>query len=183
MISGEMEPTMRVRGGETISLGGGVEVSVHSIPGHTEGSVAYVVEGQSSVFVGDAVQIHGAANHFPGYSDPDSYRSSLLHLRDVVSPRSLYLGHPFRTAAGTPYGVELDTTEAAAALQESIDIEARLRAAAERHMSQGLVDDGTKYSPFAAIAQDIGYQGDPTMDPSPFFTTMHGYRTLFAPEK
>ncbi|MCY1158088.1 MAG: hypothetical protein MOP51_1110, partial [Citricoccus sp.] len=24
--------------------------------------------------------------------------------------------------------------------------------------------------------------GDPTLEPSPFFTTLHGYRRLYAPE-
>ncbi|BAS12338.1 hypothetical protein AHiyo8_06410 [Arthrobacter sp. Hiyo8] len=37
VISGEMEPTLLVRGGETIPLGGGATVSVHSLPGHTPG--------------------------------------------------------------------------------------------------------------------------------------------------
>ena len=86
VISGEMEPTMLVKGGETLSLGGDVTVSVHHIPGHTAGSVAYVVDGQQSVFVGDAVQIHGAANGFPGYEDPAAYRASLQYLRDEVRP-------------------------------------------------------------------------------------------------
>src|SRR5581483_7125167 len=33
-ISGEMEPTMTLTGGETLPLGGDVTVSVHRIPGH-----------------------------------------------------------------------------------------------------------------------------------------------------
>jgi hydroxyacylglutathione hydrolase len=108
-ISGELEPTMLVTGGETISLGArdgqSVNVSVHSIPGHTPGSVAYVVDGQRSVFVGDAVQVHGAANGFPAFVDPEAYRASLEHLRDEVRPEHLHLGHPYRRADGTPYGV------------------------------------------------------------------------------
>jgi hypothetical protein len=32
------------------------------------------------------------------------------------------------------------------------------------------------YSPFEAVAADLGYAGDPTLEPSPFFTTLHGYR-------
>jgi len=102
VISGEMEPTLLVRGGETLSLGGGVTVSVHAVPGHTPGSVAYVVDGQRSVFTGDAVQVHGAANGFPGYTDPGAYRAGLEYLRDGIRPRRLYLGHPYRRADGTP---------------------------------------------------------------------------------
>jgi glyoxylase-like metal-dependent hydrolase (beta-lactamase superfamily II) len=173
-ISGELEPTVLVRGGETLDLGGGVTVSVHAVPGHTPGSVAYVVDGQDDVFVGDAVQVNGAANGFPGYEDPAAYRTSLEHLRDVVRPRHLYLGHPYRTAAGVPYGVELDRDQARQALQESLDIEARVAAAASRHLPE---QSDSPYSPFARVAEELGYTGDPTLEPSPFFTTLHGYRT------
>ena len=172
-ISGEMEPSLLVGGGETLDLGG-VTVSVHAIPGHTPGSVAYVVDGQDDVFVGDAVQVHGAANGFPGYEDPRAYRASLEYLRDVVHPRHLYLGHPYRTADGVPYGVELDREQARQALQESLDIEARVAAAASRRRPQ---ESASPYSPFAGVAEELGYTGDPTLEPSPFFTTLHGYRT------
>jgi glyoxylase-like metal-dependent hydrolase (beta-lactamase superfamily II) len=175
-ISGEMEPSVLVRGGERLSLGGDVTVSVHAIPGHTAGSVAYVVDGQDDVFVGDAVQVHGAANGFPGYEDPRSYRASLEHLRDVVRPRRLFLGHPYRTADGVPYGVELDREQARSALQGSLDIEARVADAAARCLRDGLQETDSAYSPFAGVAEELGYTGDPTLEPSPFFTTLHGYR-------
>jgi glyoxylase-like metal-dependent hydrolase (beta-lactamase superfamily II) len=178
-ISGEFEPTMLVRGGETISLGGDVTVSVHSIPGHTAGSVAYVVDGQNDVFTGDAVQIHGAANGFPGYEDPTAYRASLEYLRDRVKPNRLYLGHPYRSSAGEPYGVELDAETAARAIDESIDIETRISIAASRSLEAGLVETDSNYSPFETVATELGYTGDPTLDPSPFFTTLHGYRARF----
>lgn len=179
VISGEMEPTMLVKGGETLALGGDVTVSVHHIPGHTAGSVAYVVDGQQSVFVGDAVQIHGAANGFPGYEDPAAYRSSLQYLRDVVRPQHLYLGHPYRGADGVPYGVELDREAARNALQESLDLEARIDDAARRYLRDGLQETYSPYSPFARVAAELGYAGDPSLEPSPFFTTLHGYRTAF----
>lgn len=176
VISGEMEPTVLVKGGETISLGGNVTVSVHSIPGHTPGSVAYVVDGQRSVFVGDAVQVHGAANGFPGFVDPVAYRASLEHLRDVIRPQHLYLGHPYRRTDGVPYGVELDADQAREALQSSLDIEAGVREVACRCLQDGLQETDSPYSPFAPVAEKLGYTGDPTLEPSPFFTTLHGYR-------
>ncbi|MFE7421675.1 MBL fold metallo-hydrolase [Rhodococcus sp. NPDC057529] len=179
VISGEMEPTMPVRGGETLPLGGGVTVSVHSIPGHTPGSVAYVVDGRNSVFVGDAVQVHGAANGFPGYENSDAYRSSLEYLRDEIRPNHLYLGHPYRRADGVAYGVELDRDQAAEALRESLDIEGDVRGAAQRCVCGGLPEIDSPYSPFTAVAEDLGYDGDPTLEPSPFFTTLHGYRTQY----
>ena len=176
VISGELEPAVLLKGGETLSLGGDVSVSVHHVPGHTAGSVAYVVDGQGDVFVGDAVQIHGAANEFPGYEDPVAYRASLRHLRDEVRPNRLYLGHPYRGADGVPYGTELDAAAARRAIQESLDVEARVAEAARRCLAGGLVESDSVYSPFAEAASELGYRGDPTLEPSPFFTTMHGYR-------
>ncbi|MFF0114200.1 MBL fold metallo-hydrolase [Streptomyces prasinus] len=177
VISGEMEPTLLVRGGETLSLGGDVTVSVHSIPGHTPGSVAYVVDGQRSVFVGDSVQVHGAANGFPGYTDPVAYRAGLEYLRDEVRPRHLYLGHPYRRADGTPYGVELDAEQAREAIEQSLAVEGRVASAARGCLEAGPKETDSPYSPFARAAEELGYTGDPTLEPSPFFTSMHGYRT------
>ncbi|MGW4147530.1 MBL fold metallo-hydrolase [Streptomyces albogriseolus] len=176
VISGEMEPTLLVKGGETLSLGGGVTVSVHAVPGHTPGSVAYVVDGQRAVFTGDAVQVHGAANGFPGYTDPVAYRESLVRLRDVVRPRNLYLGHPYRRADGTPYGVELDEAEAREAVTQSLEIEDRVAGAACRCLEAGLEETDSPYSPFASVAGELGYTGDPTLESSPFFTSLAGYR-------
>lgn len=178
-ISGELEPHVLVRGGESLSLGGDVRVRVHAIPGHTAGSVAYEIEGQGDVFVGDAVQVHGAANGFPGYEDPDAYRASLLRLRDEVRPRRLYLGHPYRSADGVPHDVVLDEGQARQALQESLDLEARVREAAHHQLvaGPGPQADDSPYSPFAAVAAELGYEGDPRLEPSPFFTTLHGYAT------
>lgn len=179
VISGEMEPAVPVEGGEILSLGGEVTVSVHSVPGHTPGSVAYVLDGQNDVFAGDAVQVHGAANGFPGYADPDRYRASLRYLRDEIRPRRLYLGHPYRRANGEPYGVELDSDQAREALDQSLDIESRVHESTYRCLCAGLPDTGSVYSPFTPVAEDLGYHGDPTLEPSPFFTSMHGYRTRF----
>ncbi|MFD6420987.1 MBL fold metallo-hydrolase [Streptomyces sp. NPDC060198] len=177
VISGEMEPSVLVTGGETLSLGGDVTVSVHALPGHTPGSVAYVVDGQRSVFTGDAVQVHGAANGFPGYTDPDAYRTSLEHLRDEVRPRHLYLGHPYRRADGTPYGVELDEAQAREAITQSLAVEERVTEAACRCLESGPQEADSPYAPFTGAAEELGYTGDPSLEPSPFFTSMHGYRT------
>lgn len=179
-ISGEMEPAVLVSGGEILSLGGDVTVSVLPVPGHTAGSVAYRLDGQNAVFVGDAVQIHGAANRFPGYTDPDAYRASLTYLRDEVRPERLYLGHPYRGADGEPYGVELDAVQARRALEESLALEARIRCAVERYLHDGgAAAEPTEsvYAPFEQIAAELDYDGDPTLEPSPFFTTLDGYLT------
>ncbi|WEH39185.1 MBL fold metallo-hydrolase [Streptomyces sp. NBC_01218] len=177
VISGEMEPALLVKGGETLSLGGTTTVTVHAIPGHTPGSVAYDLDRGRAVFVGDAVQAHGAANGFPGYTDPAAYRTSLEHLCDRVRPEHLYLGHPYRRADGTPYGVELDAAQAEEAITQSLAVEARIASAACDCLRAGLGRTDSPYSPFAPAADRLGYTGDPTLEPSPFFTSMHGYRT------
>lgn len=178
VISGEMEPAVLLQGGETLSLGGDVTVSVHHVPGHTPGSVAYVLDGQDAAFTGDAVQIHGAANRFPGYTDPDAYRASLEYLRDEVRPQRLYLGHPYRGADGEPNGVELDRAQARRALQESLDLEARIRnSVSDAGLQDAPEDADSVYFPFSRVAADLGYTSDPTLEPSPFFTTLDGYRT------
>ncbi|WP_111495270.1 MBL fold metallo-hydrolase [Marinobacter bohaiensis] len=174
-ISGEMEPHIVVRDGDELSLGPDVTIKVHSVPGHTAGSVAYEVKGQGDVFVGDAVQIHGAANGFPSYVDPDAYRTSLLHLRDQVRPSRLFLGHPYRSQGAEPLGVELNREQAAEKIQESLDIETRVRNATDEVGVDGAEIAEALCSPFCCIADYLRYSGDPTLEPSPFFTTMHGY--------
>ena len=176
-ISGEMAADMVVSGGETLDLGGGVTVSVVHTPGHSMGSVAYVVDGQNDVFVGDAVQVHGAANGFPGYEDPDAYRASLETILELA-PDNMYMGHPYRTSQGTPYPVILEKETAEKAIRESLEIEERIRTVAQQAFEQGIADTDSHYSPFEAIAEALGYEGDPTLEPSPFFTTLDGYRRL-----
>lgn len=175
-ISGGMEPTMVLHGGETLSLGGDVTVSVHLIPGHRPGAVAYVIDGQNDVFVGDSVEMYGAASGFPAYGDPDAYRASLVHLRDEIRPSRMFLGHAYRHADGETDGVELCRDQAQAALEESLDNESRIRRAALSCLRGGLEESDSPYSPFQKVADELGYRENPTLEPSPFFTTMHGYR-------
>jgi glyoxylase-like metal-dependent hydrolase (beta-lactamase superfamily II) len=179
-ISGEMEPTVLLDGGEVLDLGDGIRIAAHSIPGHTAGAIAYVVEESRDVFVGDAVQAYGAASGFPGYEDPNRYKASLELLRDEVRPERLYLGHPYRRADGAPFPEVLD---AADALEGSIDNEARIRAAVLPYLAGGLQATASPYSPFQPVAEQLGYTGDPTLEPAPFFTTMNAYVTPFRPDR
>ena len=54
-------------------------------------------------------------------------------------------------------------------------IEARIRDVVRR---TDAVETDSPYSPYEAVAAELGYQKDPTLEPSPFFTTVHGYRSL-----
>lgn len=44
-------------------------------------------------------------------------------------------------------------------------------------LQDGPEDVDSVYFPFARVAADLGYTSDPTLEPSPFFTTLDGYRT------
>lgn len=169
-ISGEMEPTLTVTDGDVLDLGG-VSVRVVAVPGHTPGAVAYVVEDQNDVFVGDAAQCYGAASGFPGYEEPEAYRASLEKVL-ALEPNRLFLGHPYRRADGTPQPVALDAAGAREALTGSLTREAEIRAAMTRCTP---VETDSPYSPFEQVAKELGYEGDPTLEPAPFFTTLHGY--------
>ncbi|MER7796779.1 MBL fold metallo-hydrolase [Microbacterium sp. NPDC096154] len=172
-ISGEFEPTRLIGDGDVLDLGG-AEVRVHAIPGHTPGAVAYEIAGQGDVFVGDAVQSYGAASGFPGYEDADLYRDSLRRLQ-ALEPQRMYLGHPYRRKDGTPFPVVLDAADAAEAIRGSLDREAEIRAAVAR-AGEGTPSD-SPYSPYQQVAEELGYTGDPTLEPAPFFTSIHAYRS------
>ena len=179
-ISGEMEPTLTVKDGDVLDLGG-VQIRIVAIPGHTPGSVAYVLEqgeGEADVFIGDAVQCYGAASGFPSYRDPGAYRASLQKVA-ALQPARLYLGHPYRRAGGTPFPVALDAAGARAALEASLEREARVRSAMDGFVA---AKSASPYSPFQAVAAELGYEGDPTLEPSPFFTTLHGYTQIIMKE-
>ncbi len=184
VISGELEPSLVLRGGEELDLGGGVRIRVHHLPGHTAGSVAYEVLGQGDVFTGDAVMLGGAASGIPGYDDPAAYRASLTCLRDEVRPRRLFLGHPYRWPDGVSAGVVIEGDDAARALSVSIAVADRIADAAARHLPVGAGNGADSvYGPFAAIARDLGYTADPTHEPWSFFTTVHGHATQDDKEK
>lgn len=181
VIGNEMQPTQELVGGERLSLGGGLSLDVVHTPGHSPGSVSFVFEDQA--FVGDAVQLSGGANLFPVIEDPAAYRKSVRTLLEDVRPGRLHLGHRFHDSDGTRQEAQIEGPDVERVLRRSLEIESRLADVARRHMSRGLpADDAdSRYGPFAAIAEDLGYTGDPTMEPSPFFVTMHGYRQEFEP--
>ncbi|MBX6387831.1 MAG: MBL fold metallo-hydrolase [Frankia sp.] len=172
-ISGEMEPSLTIGDGDVLDLGG-IAVRVVAVPGHTAGGVAYVLDqpdGETDVFLGDAAQGYGAASGFPGYEDPDAYRASVQRVLDLA-PTRLYLGHPYRDSSGAPRSVTLHAAAAAQHLRDSLDREAEVRAAVEAYPPR---PSESPYSPFEAVAEALGYTGDPTLEPAPFFTSLHGY--------
>ena len=177
-ISGEMEPTMLVRGGETISLGGDVTVSVHAIPGHTAG-VGRVRRRRPERRV--------RRRRRPGAR----CRQRLPRLRGPGrlprEPAATCATRSVRSTctSGTPTAARTASTvrrrarpRAGAGGAPGEPRTSRPASAARRSgcLADGLAETESPYSPFARVAEELGYTGDPTLEPSPFFTTMHGYR-------
>lgn len=179
VIGEEMEPTRELVGGERLALGGGVSITVIPTPGHSAGSLTYLLDGLDWAFAADAAQGWGTINtRFPSFEHPAAYRRSLKHLLEDVRPQRLYLGHNFLDQNGVAMSEQFDGEAVPAVLNLSLEVEARLADAARRHLTsetQSNVNDGP-YWPFTEIAAELGYTGEPKILPSPFFITMHGYR-------
>ena len=72
----------------------------------------------------------------------------------------------------------MDGDEVSTVLHASLEMDAKLAAVVERHLSgnaQSTESNGL-YGPFGSIADEIGYTGDPRNLPCAFFVTMNGYQ-------
>ena len=119
-----------------ISLGGDVSITVVETPGHSIGSVTFVLDGLEWAFAADAVQMYGGAKSgIPTIEYPALYRQSLQHLLEEVRPKRLYLGHHFRDANGAIVSPQVDGDEVSAVLQASLEMDAKLADVVERHLS------------------------------------------------
>ena len=178
-IGEDLEPTVEVVGGDRLSLGGDVSISVVETPGHSIGSVTFVLDRENWAFAADAVQMYGGAlSGIPTIEYPALYRQSLLHLLEEVRPERLYLGHHFRDANGTIISPEVEGEAVTNALQASLEMDAKLADIVGRHLpndTQSNESDGL-YGPFGSIADTIGYAGDPRNLPCAFFVTMNAYQ-------
>lgn len=178
-IGEDLEPTVEVVGGDCISLGGDVSITVVETPGHSIGSVTFVLDGLEWAFAADAVQMYGGAKSgIPTIEYPALYRQSLQHLLEEVRPKRLYLGHHFRDANGAIVSPQVDGDEVSTVLHASLEMDAKLAAVVERHLSgnaQSTESNGL-YGPFGSIADEIGYTGDPRNLPCAFFVTVNGYQ-------
>ena len=177
-LGGEAEPDLLLRGGETLELGGAT-IDVVAVPGHSPGALAYWLRETGRAFVGDSVQLQGGIfNQFPSYVDPVGYRESLTRLLEL-EPRVLSLAHNFLAPDGRVVGGDVEgADEVRRVLREALAVEQRIAEAAARHLTEPdiVVDPAADvYSPYAAIARDLGYAQDPTRFPAPFFTTLDGY--------
>ncbi|WP_203557140.1 MBL fold metallo-hydrolase [Bacillus sp. B15-48] len=174
-IGGDLEPDLEVVEGDSIHLGGDVTLKVLETPGHSIGSVTFILEKLGWAFAADAVQMYGGASGLPTIENPSLYRNSVEQLVKI-RPKRLYLGHPFRNIHGEMQSAQIEGEQVSVVLQDSLDMDAKLRDVVKRHLSNGLANQHERYGPFGSIAAEINYTGDPRNLPCAFFVTMHGYQ-------
>ena len=178
-IGEDLEPTVEVVDGQCLSLGDNVSITVVETPGHSIGSVTYLLDGLNWAFVADAVQIFGGAKSgIPTIEQPALYRQSLQRLLEKVCPKRLYLGHYFRDVNGEIISPLVEGDVVTAVLQGSLDMDAKLAKVVRRHLTESvrLNENDELYGPFKSIADELSYTGDPRYLPCAFFVTMNGYK-------
>lgn len=178
-IGGDLEPTVEVTDGDHISLGGKVSISVVETPGHSIGSVTFVLDGLGWAFAADAVQMYGGAKSgMPTIESPVLYRKSVQRLLEEVRPKRLYLGHHFLNSSGEIVREQVDGEEVSAVLRDSLEMDAKLAEMVHRHLNQQAHTNKNDewYGPFKSIADELNYSGNPNNLPCAFFVTMNGYQ-------
>jgi hydroxyacylglutathione hydrolase len=175
-IGGNIEPYLEVVEGDSIHLGADITLRVVETPGHSIGSVTFVLEGLDWAFAADAVQVYGGFSGLPTIEDPTLYRKSVQRLLEEIRPNRLFLGHPFRNINGELQSAQIEGELVTTLLQASLDMDAKLGDLVKCHLSNGLpAQQHELYGPFESIAKEIGYTGDPRNLPCAFFVTMNGY--------
>jgi glyoxylase-like metal-dependent hydrolase (beta-lactamase superfamily II) len=177
-LSGELAADRELRGGERIDLGGGITVEAVATPGHSPGSVSFMVNDW--LCTGDGVQVHGSAfGGFPLYVDPLAYRATQQKLLEDVRPKKLFMGHRFRLANGTPLDSIIEGQQVERALRDSLALHERI-VEASRSVT-GLDVAQPNALALRPAAEAFGFAGDqPAAWPGAFFTTMHGYMKVAA---
>jgi glyoxylase-like metal-dependent hydrolase (beta-lactamase superfamily II) len=172
-LSGELRADRELRGGERISLGGDISIEVVHTPGHTHGSVSFLLSGLDWAFTGDSVQVCGSVG-VPLYTEPVGYGASQLRLLDEVRPRRLYMGHRFRALDGSVLDSVLDGPAVERALRDSVTMHERMAEAAGR--VTGLDVAKPQAAALAPAAAALGFPAEsPTAWPPPLFITLHGH--------
>jgi glyoxylase-like metal-dependent hydrolase (beta-lactamase superfamily II)/dienelactone hydrolase len=95
-----------VKDGDLIDLGGGVEIEVFDLGGHTPGSVVFLDRSRKIALVGDAL---GVWMQVPGATDISTYRAELTHFLDRMSAPEyegvvMMSGHRYQEGGRAPYG-------------------------------------------------------------------------------
>jgi hydroxyacylglutathione hydrolase len=111
--------TRFLESGETFSLGR-LDVSVHHIPGHTLGAIAYVVKDGASaaVFTGDTMFVAGCGRMFEG--TPEQMHGSLAWLGALDPATLVYCGHEYtENNLRFAHSIEPGNADVAAAMRKA----------------------------------------------------------------
>jgi hydroxyacylglutathione hydrolase len=171
-LSGELAADRELHGGERLSLGGDLTIEVVHTPGHSPGSVSFVLSGLDWAFTGDSVQVCGTQG-IPLYTDPNAYSASQKRLLEEVRPARLYLGHRFQELDGRPLDPIVQGPAVETALRHSLEMYGRVVDATQRVTALDI------QQPRAAMltdaAQALGLAADPMTWPASLFITLHGH--------
>lgn len=172
-IGDNLEPALEVVEGDTIDLGAGITLTVVETPGHSLGSVTFMLDGANYAFAADAVQVCGGAlSGIPTIESPQLYRKSIERLIEL-RPARLYVGHYFRNAEGTVYNAVITGEDVEIALRDSLVMDEKLRELVSFHAESAVQE--SIYGKYGAVAEALDYTGDPRNLPCAFFVTMSGY--------
>ena len=171
-LSGEVRADRELQGGERISLGGDISIEVVHTPGHSPGSVSFVLSGLDWAFTGDSVQVCGSGG-MPLYAEPATYATSQKKLLEDVRPRRLHMGHRFRALDGSSFDSVIEGPTVERAISHSLAMHERIVAAARRVDAVDLANP--KAASLTPAAEALGLGDDPAAWPSAFFITLHGH--------
>lgn len=155
----ETRPDRVLEDDEKIDLGGGMELQVVHLPGHTPGSVGYFWEKEGILMAGDAIQgFGGLTGTLPIIYDFSKYEKSINRLM-TMPLESVLLCHPYRSAKLGPSRIR-QGKEVKQYLSESRQVLQRL-AEAIRHQAKkapdgSLVEIGEGV--IAELGADMGYK-------------------------
>jgi len=116
--------------GDIIELGGGCNLKVVHLPGHTQGSVGFLWEDEGIMLAGDAMQsVCGHGGGLPILDDPAAFVSSLERVK-TLPVKTLVHSHPFRGLT-TPQKAILQGAEINQYLNECCEFMKMLKSAAK----------------------------------------------------
>jgi hydroxyacylglutathione hydrolase len=106
--------TQAVEGGETWTIGSGLQVRVLSVPGHTRGHLAYLVEAPAAaeapaLFCGDVLFGMGCGRLFEGTAA--QMAASLAQIRALPPHTRIYCAHEY-TLMNLPFALAVDPANA-----------------------------------------------------------------------
>lgn len=156
-LGGDAPVHGHVSDGDRLGLGGGWEVEVLHLPGHTPGHVGLFDPRSNTAIVMDAVlgrgirDTHGTLAIPPRVYDTQAYRATIERLRDLA-PQALVTGH-FGTLRGDAITAFLDDSVA-----HDRDLERIVRdaaAAGERDVKAIVERADAQLGPFADAPQEL----------------------------